>query len=241
MSESLKRLLDLQEVDLARDRLAERLAKLPERAELTEHERRMDEVRAAIARVDKEIEAVVKEITNQEGELALIEQKITREEARLYGGEVVNPKELSALQSEIAMFKRQKTPLEEGALERMMQRDELYGERERLETELSDLGKEADELRGRIAEATGEIEGLMDEEESKRKEHLSDLPEDVVELYEELRESKRGIGAGALQNGVCTACREALSAVEVDRIKQAARLGETRFRCEHCRRILVVG
>jgi hypothetical protein len=39
---------------------------------------------------------------------------------------------------------------------------------------------------------------------------------------------------------MCTACRESLSAVEVDRIKGKARGGEWLFRCEHCRRLLVV-
>lgn len=240
MGDSLKALLGLQEVDTTRDRLRERLAKLPERAQLQAREERLVEIRAAIAEVQRRVDDHIKEMTRLEGELQLIEQKITREEGRLYGGEVVNPKELSALQSEIEMLKRRKMPLEEGVLEQMVERDDGYAEKGRLEAEAADVAREADEIRARIAEAEREINGLLDEEQAKRDGLLPSIPEDSLELYESLREQKKGVGVGALQGGICTACRESLSAVELDRIRQAARAGETQFRCEHCRRILVV-
>jgi hypothetical protein len=240
MAESLKPLLDLQEVDLARDRLNERLAKLPEKLDLAERERRMDEIRAAIAAVDAEIEGVVKEMDRLDDEVRALDDKIGREESKLYGGSVSNPKELSALQSEIEMLKRRKAPLEEAEIETMVARDERYEERERLRAELADVEGEARVLRERIADATADIEKQLAEELGRREEYVGTLPEDIVELYESLRDSKRGVGVGALSGGVCTACRETLSAVEQDRIRQAAKAGETRFRCEHCRRILVV-
>lgn len=240
MSGSLKPLLELQQVDSARDRLHERLAKLPERTELAEHEARMDEVRARIGQVEAATEQIIKEMNRLENEVGAIETKIAHEESVLYGGGVSNPKELSALQTEIEMLKRRKAPLEEGALEQMVARDEQFAERDRLRAELDDLDKEAEAIRGRVREATADIERHLAEEDARRAEIVPQIPDDLLELYESLRESKRGIGVGALEGGVCSACREALSAVEVDRIKQAAKAGETRFRCEHCRRILVV-
>jgi hypothetical protein len=125
-------------------------------------------------------------------------------------------------------------------IEQLVVRDDLIAERERIEGELRELEQDADRLRGRIAELTGEIDRELGTELEKRSAILPQVPEDVVELYESLRTQKRGIGVGALEGGICTACREALSAVEVDRIRRAAREGERRFRCEHCRRILVV-
>ncbi|MDH4113305.1 MAG: C4-type zinc ribbon domain-containing protein, partial [Actinomycetota bacterium] len=64
----------------------------------------------------------------------------------------------------------------------------------------------------------------------------AEIEPDVLELYEDLRRQKKGIGAAALVDGVCQACHEQLSAVELDRVKRA----EGVRRCEHCRRILVV-
>jgi predicted nucleic acid-binding Zn-ribbon protein len=241
VSESLKPLLELQEVDSTRDRLHERKERLPEKAELADLEQRMAEVRAEIERVDADTDAVMKEVNRLEGEIRTVDEKIVREEKRLYGGEVVNPKELSALQDEISMLKRQKAPKEEDELARLMRRDELGEEKARLQAELADLGREADMIRARIQAATADIDADLDKEEAKRQALLPVIPADVGETYESLREQKRGVGVGALQNGICSACREALSAVEVDRIKRKQKEGELLFRCEHCRRLLVVG
>lgn len=240
MSDSLKPLLDLQEVDHTRDRLVDRREKLPEKAELADIERRIADVNAAVGGVQRQIDDVIKDVNHREGELAIIEQKIAGEEKKLYSGAVVNPKELSALQSEIEMLKRRKSPMEEAILERLMGRDEHYAERERLQAEITDLEKEAGELRRRITEATDEIEAELSAEEVKRAAIVRELPEEVLDLYATLRSAKQGTGAGALVDGVCAACHEALPAMELDRIRQAARTGETLFRCVHCRRILVV-
>jgi hypothetical protein len=158
----------------------------------------------------------------------------------MYSGQVINPKELSALADEVDMLKRRKAPLEERGLEELEARDQLLTERGRLEEELRDLEQEASTIRTKIEEAEGEIDRELAIEDSKRGEVVPHIPSDTLELYEEIRTSKRGVGVGALENGSCTACREALSAVEVDKIKRRAREGEWLFRCEHCRRLLVV-
>ena len=63
----------------------------------------------------------------------------------------------------------------------------------------------------------------------------SEIDPDVLELYEDLRKQKKGVGAVALVDGVCQGCHEQLSAMELDQIKRV----EGVRRCEHCRRILI--
>lgn len=240
VSESLKPLLDLQQVDLAHDRLVERRERLPERAKVAELKGRVREVEDAIAGRENDIAAVVRKIDGFESELSTLEEKIVREETKLYSGQVVNPKEIMALQAEIEMLKRRKGPLEEQILEIMVSRDELFGDRDRMRAEVNDLEKEASVLRDAIDASTREIDAELEGEAAKRAGIAPRIPAEVLELYASLREQKKGIGVGALEQGICSACREALSAMEVDRIRQAARAGETMFRCEHCRRILVL-
>ena len=170
----------------------------------------------------------------------LIEEKIAGEEHKMYSGQVINPKELAALQDEIAMLRRRKAPLEERGLEELEQRDALLGEQKALRDQLEMLEREAAEIKAKIAEDVGHIDTDLAAENAKRADVLPKIPAETLELYESLRESKRGVGIGVLENGVCTACREALSAVEIDKIKRRARDGEWLFRCEHCRRLLVV-
>ena len=70
----------------------------------------------------------------------------------------------------------------------------------------------------------------------RRAEVASAIDEELLELYEDLRRVKKGVGAAALVDGVCQACHEQLSAVELDKLKRSDGIR----RCEHCRRILVV-
>lgn len=240
MNEAVTALLDLQGIDLARDRLHERRENLPERSELSDIEGRMSEVQAEMGRLQSDADTLEREERRVEEEVRLIEEKIAQEEHKMYSGQVINPKELAALQDEIGMLNRRKAPLEEKGLEELEARDRLLSERAILAEQLTVLEKEAAEVRARITEAEGGIERELGAEEQKRADVLPKIPSETVELYEELRGSKRGIGVGALENGVCTACREALSAVEIDRIKRKARDGEWLFRCEHCRRLLVM-
>lgn len=240
MQEAVAALLDLQQIDLARDRIHERKEHMPLRAELADIEARMTDVRAEMSRLKHEADALEREERSVEEEVRLIEEKIAREEHKMYSGQVINPKELGALQDEIDMLKRRKAPIEEKGLEELEARDDLLTQYRSLEEQLGLLDNEAAEVRAKIDAAVGELDRELGAEADKRAGVLPKIPSEALEEYEGLRGSKRGIGVGALSNGVCTACREALSAVEVDRIKRKARDGEWLFRCEHCRRLLVV-
>jgi predicted nucleic acid-binding Zn-ribbon protein len=240
VNEAVAALLDLQEVDRTRDRLHERKEHLPLRAELADIEARMAETTGVIARVQRDADDLMREEKKVEEEVRLIEEKISSEEDKMYSGKVINPKEVSAIQAEVEMLRNRKAPLEERGLEELEARDSLLEERQRLEEELKLLSDEADGVRSKIDAAVAEIDAELEVEENKRAEILPKVPDETLELYEEIRANKRGVGVGALQNGMCSACREALSAVEVDRIKRRVREGEWLFRCEHCRRLLVV-
>ena len=72
--------------------------------------------------------------------------------------------------------------------------------------------------------------------EAERPAAVATVDPEVLELYEELRPQKKGIGAAALVDGVCQGCHEQLSAVELSRV----RCTDAIPRCEHCRRILVL-
>jgi predicted nucleic acid-binding Zn-ribbon protein len=240
LNDAVAALLDLQKIDRTRDRLHEQREHLPLRADLADVEARMSEVKGAIARVQKEADELERDERRVEEEVRLIEEKISSEEDKMYSGKVINPKEVAAIQSEVEMLKRRKEPLEEKGLDELEARDQLMNERGKLEAELGDLEREASEVRFKISQAEGTIDAELQTEESKRSGLLTAIPPDTLEDYESIRESKKGIGVGALVDGMCTACREALSAVEIDKIKAKARGGEWLFRCEHCRRLLVV-
>src|SRR5438477_114287 len=79
------------------------------------------------------------------------------------------------------------------------------------------------------------IEAALVSRRSEREALGPELDEELLELYEDLRRQKKGIGAAALQDGVCQGCHQKLSALELERLKRT----EGIRRCEYCRRILV--
>src|SRR6266536_2291182 len=112
--------------------------------------------------------------------------------------------------------------------------------REELERRTAAARTVSDGLRARVDEVGGagldelraidtELRARIDERQRTRPE----IDTDVLELYEDLRKQKKGIGAAALVDGVCQGCHEQLSAMELDKLKRA----EGVKRCEYCRRI----
>jgi len=79
------------------------------------------------------------------------------------------------------------------------------------------------------------VVATLAETRSERDALAPELAEELLELYEDLRGQKKGVGAAAIVDGVCQACHEKLSALELDHLKHTDGVK----RCEYCRRIVV--
>lgn len=233
---ALTRLLDLQDEDSAIRRLETRRASLPETQRLTEVTDQLAELGADLAIATKQSTELTTEQSRIEGEMGLTDSKIAKEEQRLFSGAVSNPKELSSLQAEIEMLKRQRAASENALLEVMVQSDAATETRERLEAEHTELGATAEHLRVTVAELTGDIDGRLAEHWASRETIAAELPEELVELYDKVRAQKSGVGAARLEAGTCQGCHTKLPAREVEHLRASGGVQ----RCDNCRRILVV-
>jgi predicted nucleic acid-binding Zn-ribbon protein len=115
--------------------------------------------------------------------------------------------------------------------------------REQLEERMPPLQGELDEARRRLEELRSSSQRELEETaralEKRRLEREKLVPafdEELLDLYEDLRSSKKGVAAAALIDGVCQGCHQKLSPMELDRLKRA----EGVRRCDYCRRILVL-
>ena len=234
--ESLKPLLDLQRVDSRIERLRSLHADLPEQRLLAE----LDEERTGVASEhgerDRILEGLARDQGRFEGEVAMLDEKIAHEQSRLYSGEISSPKELSNIQAELDALRRRKNHVEDQLIELMEQRESLEGEVSTLRERIGDLDSRITEQTARRDAAAVEIEKELGELEAERVQLAPRFPADVLDLYEELREKKDGVGASALVGGVCRGCNVALSPKALDSIKRSA---DPLVRCENCRRILV--
>ena len=232
-----ERLLEVQDHDLAADRLRHRRLSLPALAELSARE---DEV-AAVQRALDDLARRGAEVRRREGgledELASVEAKIADLERRLYSGSVTNVRELQGMQADVDSLRRRRSTVEDQVLEVMAEREPIDEEVAVLERERDRLDQECVRLRMEVAEAQAAIDSELAAEERARATVAGELPADLTARYEQIRARKDGIGAARLVEGRCSGCHLALPAVELDRLRRQPR--DSLVLCDQCGRILV--
>lgn len=233
---ALHQLLELQAEDTAIKRLAERRASLPEAQRLSEVNETLAELTADLEIAGKQHDEIARAQDKLAGEIQIAEDKIGREEQRLFGGAVSNPKELGALQAEVAMLKRKKAELEDGLLEVMVQKEDASATLDRLRGKQSEASGTAENLTARVGQLISELDTELTEHTATRDAAVKPIPQELLDLYEKIKATKNGVGAAALEAGTCQGCHTKLSNKEVERIKSEGGLQ----RCENCRRILIV-
>jgi hypothetical protein len=231
----MDRLLELQEIDSAIDRLEARRYQLEGGEEVRVARSTMEEAEGRLGELRLAVDAISRDQRRFEHDIDSMTQKADAEQKRLYDGSIANVKELEALQHEIANINERRSRAEDELLEMMERREDL-------DSRIAVADKETGEARARVEEVAGdsmrELERIGNELEERRTARAGLVPEiddELLELYEELRAQKKGVGAAAIVDGVCQACHEKLSAMELDRLRKTDGIR----RCEYCRRIVI--
>lgn len=229
------RILELQSLDTAIERLESRRAGLEAGAEVAAARRQTEEAEGALGELRLALDEVQRAQTRLEHEIDTMSQKATAEEKRMYDGSVANPKELEAIRHEVASIRERRSRTEDDLLGLMERREDLDGRAGALEDDVAKLRARLEEVGGESVHELEQISNELAERRAARQELVTGFDEELLDLYEELRRQKKGVAAAALVDGVCQACHEQLSALELARLKKADGIR----RCEHCRRILV--
>ena len=230
---SLHDLLDLQAVDSQIDRLIDQRQNLPELSQYrASHE---ETVRIAAERdaTGERLRETELAIDKTSGELEITQQKAGAEEMRLYAGGL-SARDADYLRREVELLKGKVGSMEEEVLELMEAREEIESDLERSNAHLESESTHKAELEGGIREAWRVIDAELAVKEHRKTEILTLIDEDLIGLYEELRQSRDGRAVGALSGSVCGACNLMLSSAEENEAKR-----QDPPRCIHCRAILV--
>lgn len=228
-------LLELQEIDSRIDKLVKQRESIPERAEADGLGEEIGKIESVLSQLADHLHDAEREQARLENSEQTLTDKIRREEKKLYGGSVVNPKELGSIQEEVASLKRKRDDLETTLLEAM----ESVEQRRVKVVEVTSR-KEGTEARLRDAEQAyaakaADLDEQIASEGRSRTEAATRIAEDMLAAYEKVRRQKGGVAVGEMRDGVCGACRVELPSQEVDRMRGSDSL----WRCPQCRRILV--
>jgi predicted nucleic acid-binding Zn-ribbon protein len=234
---ALDQLLEVQRHDTRADQIRHRKANLPERAAMVEREtdraKAQREHTTTVARRD-ELQAEQDRI---EGEVDKAKARIAEVDGKLYGGATSNPRELQALQDEVASLGRRVGLLEDSELEVMEQLEPVETATVTQAAEIERLGAELDRLAMELTAAETELDVELTEVEAHRAEAAQAVPAELLEEYEHIKANSGGVGVAPLTGGQCGGCHIKLSAMEIDRIKKLA--PDTVVHCDECGRLLV--
>jgi predicted nucleic acid-binding Zn-ribbon protein len=231
-------LLQLQAHDSVIDRLEHRRGSLPEDARLAELADALGAVDQLTAERQGSLATVQRDQSRLEHEIDMVTGKAGNEEARAASGRVTSPKELTAIQEEVASLKRRQTTLEDELLELMEQRETLDSELGELATRRQGFTTEQAEVTKTRDAALVEIDRELEAERAARDGIAPEVGEELRVLYDQMRARQGGIGAAVLVGNTCQGCRVSISPVELATIRKLP--PEEVKRCENCRRILVV-
>ena len=233
----LDTLLELQDRDLALERLRHERAALPERARLAALAERLaglDERRSRQQRERDEVAGLEQRFADEAAQLV---EQIGAAERRLYSGEVSSPRELQALQADVEQLRRHQHTVEDRELNAMERREPLDQDLKVLGAEHEALEAEANEVNADLHGREHELDDALTVEQSTRDELADQLGSGVVADYERRRIQANGAGVARLVGSTCQGCHLTIPATEVDRIRRQP-AGTLAF-CDNCGAILV--
>lgn len=232
--EAQRRLLDLQAVDTALNQLKHRRKSLPELAEIDTVAREISALEDERVRAQVAVDDLDRDITRYEKDIEQVRTRKERDQKRLDSGGAL--KEIEGLQHELATLNRRQSELEDAELELMEQREAAQSALDEIKGRLGAAVEKRSAAEARRDEALGDIAKELDFKTQSRGPLAADLPQDLVTLYDKIREES-GLGAALFRAGRCGGCRIELYGADLARVKAAA--ADEVVRCEECRRIMV--
>jgi predicted nucleic acid-binding Zn-ribbon protein len=230
---SLADLLDVQALDTQIDRLLDERQSLPELAEYKAVHEKLAALRSDLDQARADLKELELALDKAEGELELLEIKLDEHETRLFAGGM-SARETEHMRLEVQSLKGQKDAMEEKVLALLEEVDPAREKVKQLQAEVEKETASKDGLESSIREQWKRIDAEIARKEERKKEAISPIDEDLIELYEKLRSIKEGVAIASFDHGVCGGCHMALSPAE-----QEEAFAEDLPRCVHCRRLLV--
>ncbi len=232
-------LLDLQELDLARDRLAANRLGLPERDALLRLEAEAIPIDASHAALQARRTALGLAEKALSSEVDGLAARAKETEQTLYSGSVRSPKELSGLQAEMQAFRARQGELETRELALLEEIESVDAEIAANREAQERMRVESRQIEALLRSAEERIDGELGSLLAARSNGLPAISAEVLAAYEKLRKRERLAGrvVARILEGGCTGCRMRLPIHEHNLMQ--ARPEDALLVCPHCGRILV--
>lgn len=227
--EHLEHLFSLQNVDRAIVVLDKESSESEKAKRVTRLQKAVNTCERKSRDLQERIQTRRRELRSFEGDLAGVESDLSTLEAKLFGGEVQNPKELAGLNERLLSGKRTKSELEEKVLECLEAIEGLEAELGDSDTEikrLTDGLRKAQKALG-VAQKSWQVE--RERLERERASLRNGVEASWLKKYDSLHGRHAGRPVAKVENRTCTGCHVTLPT--------SAKASESAY-CPNCGRLL---
>jgi predicted nucleic acid-binding Zn-ribbon protein len=191
--------------------------------------------RAALDEGTRQANARAQAVREAEATLQETQTRLRRQEQRLYGGGA-GSRELEPLQQEIAHLQATRTAQEETLLEAMLANEEAQARLATLRSALEEAQRAQGAERTLQTEQLEQMEARVRELRARRNQAAGAVAAETLARYEAIRKARGGRAVAEVRQGICEACRVAITSTTLHR----ARAGTELVTCGNCGRILYV-
>jgi predicted nucleic acid-binding Zn-ribbon protein len=230
-----QRLLDLAEVDAELARLAHRRRTLPEHDALTAAEAAVRAAKDALVRSETAAGDLDRDIRRVERDVEGVRARAARDHD-LLAGSGIGAKQAADLQHELETLARRQRVLEDEQLEIMERREALEVDVERGRATLAAAERELTEIGTRRDTELADLDAAAAGRARVRAQIATAVPADLLAGYQRWRD-RQGVGAAALRERRCGACRLELDRTALSALRSAP--ADEVVHCEECGVILV--
>jgi predicted nucleic acid-binding Zn-ribbon protein len=230
MTPELKQLIRLQQLENTATEARGQLEDIPARLEALER---------ALAEHAEVVEAANLALNEQRTSRATLEKNVAEVEGRLNRFKeqlmsVKTNKEYQAMQTEIAVGKKEVGRLEDQLLERMLEADALSQDVIQAQQRLAEEQTRVDTGREHIEQERAALQAQLETFDLERNKVAEQLPSQAMSLFESLARERKGIAVVEAKLGRCTSCQVRLR----PQLFNDVRLNSALIQCESCQRIL---
>ncbi len=229
--QTVKRLHDLQEIDLKIHELESTLTDV--RARLEDNSA-IASASARLANLSEALDEVGIRCRAAERAMAETQERLKGIETKLYGGGITSPREMTAAEEERGFVVQQIKEQEDDLLELMVETEDAETAQREAQEALTDLETNQPAEQAQLRASEEQTTAELDDRRKRRGDVAPEIAADLMALYESLRRSTNGSPVVRIERGMCQGCRLTLSTMELQR----ARSAQTPVRCSSCKRIL---
>jgi predicted nucleic acid-binding Zn-ribbon protein len=233
LQEKMRFLIGLQDCDLRISHIRKRITEAPLRIQSLEEG--LNRLETRLEEESKQFEEAKHERREVEKEIEVMDSRVEKSQVKL--SNIKSNKEYKAALKEIDDLKREKSVLEDRAIELMEALEQLERGSSTGKAELEETRRSVEVNREEILRELKRMEGELVDLEKERVKFCQSLDRDLLERYDFLRERKGGLAISSVINAVCQACHMGIPPQKFNELIR----GDALLDCPHCNRIIYWG